>query len=314
MASPENMRSQPCWSRWFRSQWLARLELRDVWFLLLVTAGVVWFRSPLYLVFSSSFQDQLSQFYSHIALIPFLCLYLLYLQRGTIFTRVEWSPFLGGILMVVGGTASLATKVQTSETIDSLSLVILSFVVMCWGAFLLCYGISAFRAASFGLGLMVFMVPFPSAFLDGIVGFLQRSSTEVTALLFSVLHVPVLREGFVFSLSNFAIYVAEECSGLRSFFALAITSLVAGHWFLTSGSAKAALVVVVVPLAIIKNAFRIVGLALLANYVDPTFITDSALHRSGGIPLFLLSLVVLFGIVLILRRWEGRLSVRGGHA
>ena len=139
---------------------------------------------------------------------------------------------------------------------------------------------------------------------------LQRSSAEVTALLFSVLHVPVYREGFIFSLSKFTIYVAEECSGIRSFLALVITSLVAGHWFLTSGWARTALVVVVVPLAVIKNAFRIVGLTLLANYVDPTYLTDSALHRTGGIPMFLLSLIVLIGVVWLLRRWESRPASR----
>ncbi len=66
--------------------------------------------------------------------------------------------------------------------------------------------------------------------------------------------------------------------------------------------------VVVVPLAVIKNAFRIVGLAVLANYVDPTYITNSVLHRSGGIPLFLLSLVILVGVVWVLRRYECRLA------
>jgi exosortase/archaeosortase family protein len=67
-------------------------------------------------------------------------------------------------------------------------------------------------------------------------------------------------------------------------------------------------VAVVVPLAIVKNAFRIVGLSLLANYVDPTFITDSALHRSGGIPLFLASLVVLLSLAWLLRRFEKKLG------
>ena len=70
------------------------------------------------------------------------------------------------------------------------------------------------------------------------------------------------------------------------------------------------LVAIVVPLAIIKNAFRIVGLALLANYVDPSFITDSVLHRSGGIPLFVLSLVFLFSFVWLLRRVEKRFGYR----
>jgi exosortase/archaeosortase family protein len=59
-----------------------------------------------------------------------------------------------------------------------------------------------------------------------------------------------------------------------------------------------------VPLAIFKNAIRIVGLSLLANYVDTSFVTDSALHRNGGIPLFLVSLVILFAILRLLRRCE----------
>jgi exosortase/archaeosortase family protein len=76
--------------------------------------------------------------------------------------------------------------------------------------------------------------------------------------------------------------------------------------FLRSGWAKLALVLVVVPLAIVKNAFRIVGLSLLANYVDRTFITDSVLHKSGGIPLFLLSLIVLGLLTWLLKYLEKR--------
>jgi exosortase len=148
------------------------------------------------------------------------------------------------------------------------------------------------------------MVPLPSFLLDAIIGFLQRSSAEATDILFSLFGVPVFRQGFLFSLSNLTVHVAEECSGIRSALSLFITSLVAGHFFLRSAWAKMGLVAVVVPLAIVKNAFRIVGLSLLANYVDPTFITNSALHRSGGIPLFLLSLVVLLSLAWLLRRFE----------
>jgi exosortase len=149
------------------------------------------------------------------------------------------------------------------------------------------------------------MVPFPSSVLEAIVGFLQRGSADVTYFLFSLLGVPVFREGFVFNLSNFSIHVAEECSGIRSAIALSVTSLVAGHFFLRSFWAKLGVAAVVIPLAIIKNAFRIVGLALLANYVDPAFITNSVMHRSGGIPLFALSLVLLSGVVWLFRKVEG---------
>ncbi len=306
----ENMHPRTCWSPWVRSSWFASCELRDICFLLFVVGNILWFQGPLIFVLASSLDDEYAQHYSHIILIPLLSVYLLYLRRPAIFATVEWSPFLGSILMVAGGAISLCTKDPISETLDSFSATMLSFVMVCWGAFLFCYGIQAFRAASFGLGLMAFMVPFPAFALGVIVSFLQRSSADAVDVLFSTLGIPVVREGFTFKLSNFTIFVAEECSGIRSSLALVITSLVAGYWFLTSVWARVVLMTVVVPLAIIKNAFRIVSLALLANYVDPTYLTDSAVHRTGGIPLFLLSLIVLIGVVWLLRRWESRPASR----
>lgn len=317
MAPPETMYPRTEWSPWMRAPWLARFGLRDGCFLFLVTTCIVWYWRPLALVFTGSLYDEHSDHYSHISLIPFLCLYLLHLRRTAIFARVEWSPFLGSMLMAVGGTVSLGTKDPISETLDSCSLAILSFVMMCWGAFLFCYGIPALRAAFFGLSLMAFMVPFPSVVFDAIVDFLQRSSAEATEVLFSALGVPVFREGFVFSLSDFTVYVAEECSGIRSALALFITSLAAGHLFLRSTWGKLGIVSIIIPLAIVKNAIRIVGLALLANYVDPGFITDSALHRNGGIVIFALALVVLFAAVWLLRKVERRFGYyqqNGSHA
>jgi len=293
------------WNPWVRSKWLVRFNLRDISCLLLVVANILWFQGPLTLVLARSLDDQ---HYSHIILIPLLSVYLLYLRRPAIFATVEWSPLLGSILMMIGGAVSLGTKEPISETLGSLSPAIFSFVMICWGAFLFCYGIQAVRTASFGLGLLAFMVPFPSFVLDAIVGFLQRYSADTVEVLFSTLGIPVVREGFIFTLSDFTILIAEECSGIRSALALFITSLVAGHLFLRSTWGKMALVSIVVLLAIVKNAFRIVGLALLANYVDPSFITDSILHRKGGIPLFILSLVVLYSLAWLIRKLEQRLG------
>jgi exosortase len=188
-----------------------------------------------------------------------------------------------------------------------------AFVIMCWGLFLFCFGGMNFRMNSFALLFLLFMVPLPAGLLDAIIGFLQRGSAEAADALFSAIGIPMFRDGFVFSLSHFTIHVAEECSGIRSFLSLLITSVVAGHWFLKSGWARVGLAVAVVPLAIIKNAFRIVGLALLANYVDKTYITNSALHRTGGIPLFLLSLVILFSLVWLLRKIETRTASKAAR-
>jgi len=275
-------------------------QRRNLLALLLLFATVAWFWQPLVTLFSLTQQQE---HYSHIVLIPCLSLYILYLDRKAIFASREWSPWLGSMLIGLGALGYWRAVPATYAT-DQLSMMILALVVMCWGIFVSCFGITLCRKVSFALLFLLFMVPLPSFLLDAIIGFLQRSSAEATDLLFSALGVPVYRQEFVFSLSNFTIHVAEECSGIRSALSLMITSLVAGHFFLRSAGAKMGLVAVVIPLAIVKNAFRIVGLSLLANYVDPTFITNSALHRSGGIPLFLLSLVVLLSIAWLLRRFE----------
>jgi exosortase len=277
-------------------------QRRNLLALLLLFATVAWFWQPLVTLF---FLTQQQEHYSHIVIIPWLSLYVLYLDRKAIFASSEWSPWLGSMLIGLGALG-FWWAVPATFAADQLSVTILAWVVMCWGICVSCFGITPCRKVSFGLLFLLFMVPLPSFLLGAIIGFLQRSSAEATDLLFSALGVPVFRQGFVFSLSNFTIHVAEECSGIRSALSLFITSLVAGHFFLRSAWTKMGLVAVVVPLAIVKNAFRIVGLSLLANYVDPTFITNSALHRSGGIPLFLLSLVMLLSLAWMLRRVEKR--------
>jgi exosortase len=278
-------------------------KTRNGLFLLLLLAAFAWFWQPLVSLF---YLTQQHEHYSHIVLIPCLSMYVLYLHRKVIFASREWSPWPGCMLLGMGAWCYWFADAAIFAP-DQLSMTILAFVVMCWGIVVSCFGVTLCRKVSFGLLFLLFMVPLPSFLLDAIIRFLQRSSTEATGVLFSLLGVPVFREGFVFRLSNFTIHVAEECSGIRSALSLFITGLVAGHFFLQSAWTKMGLVAVVVPLAIVKNAFRIVGLSLLANYVDPTFITDSALHRSGGIPLFLASLVVLLSLAWLLRRFEKKL-------
>ncbi|BFU93451.1 MAG: hypothetical protein NTNFB02_01730 [Nitrospira sp.] len=283
---------------------LGRPGQRNGLALLLFGALCVWFWVPLVNLFTLAAANE---HLSHVLLIPVLTIYLLFLNRTAILTSQAWSPTAGALVMAVGVVCYWLADGQDG-TQDRLAMAVLAFVVMCWGLFLLNFGAECVRKNVFALMMLFFMVPLPTALLDAVIGFLQRGSADMVDFMFLILPIQVIREGFIFHLSNFTIFVAEECSGIRSFLSLVITSLVAGYWFLTSAWARTVLVALVVPLAIIKNAFRIVGLALLANYVDPAFITDSALHRSGGIPLFVVSLAVLFSLVWLLRKLEQRLG------
>jgi len=103
---------------------------------------------------------------------------------------------------------------------DFTAVIALSAVIFVNGAFILSYGIQAFRAALFPLLFLVFVIPIPSALMDGFIYILQVGSTEFTNLLFTATGVPFLREGFVFHLPGMSVEVAKQCSGIRSSLAL----------------------------------------------------------------------------------------------
>lgn len=287
--------------------WRTLPRVNHGFFVFLLVVILLWFRALLLDVLEISLNSANAQHYSHISLIPFLSLYFIYLKRTDILAKLSWSIGPGLAVIFAGGIVHSFAGLPTNNEMDGFALYILAMVLMLWGSFIFCYGVQSTRAASFALGLLLLLIPIPSYVLNGIVGFLQRASAEASSILFSLLDIPVHRQQFTFALSNFTIEVAEECSGIRSALALLITSLIAGQLFLRSFLGKTALILIVVPLAIVKNAFRIVGLALLANYVDPRFITDSALHRNGGIPIFLLALIILFALAWLLRKLEWRL-------
>jgi exosortase len=275
---------------------------------LLLALSIAWLWAPLQTVIGLSLRYGDYEHYSHLVLIPVVSVALVWLHRRAVFARVAWAPVPGGILMATG--VGLAWLAQTGPVTDPerayVSVALLGFVALCAGAFLLCYGPSAASSAAFPLAFLLFMVPLPPALLHGVIVSLQRASAEVTYVLFQFLGVPVYREGFFFALPGLSIEVAEQCSGIRSFLALTITGVLASHLLLRKGWTRGALVLAILPIAVVKNAVRIVVLSLLAIHVDPSFITGSVAHKRGGIPLFFVTLLLVGGLIWLLQRAEAR--------
>jgi exosortase len=161
----------------------------------------------------------------------------------------------------------------------------------------------AFKTAHFPLSFLIFMIPIPTSIMDSFVSILQIGSTEFTNLLLTIIGVPFIREGFVFQLPGQSVEVAPQCSGIRSGLALIITALLAGHLFLKTWWKKVVLVICIFPITMFKNGIRITSLTLLGTYVDPR-ILQSSLHREGGIPFFIVALVLMAPILFFLRKSE----------
>ena len=277
------------------------LNTRNILFLLFSTVALIVAYTPIRALYSSN----KSEYYSHIALIPLVSIYLAYIKRKEIFARVNYF-FAGGIPVLLLGIALYACGMLWGATLDQnnyASVIAFSIVIFLNGAFLLIYGIQAYRTALFPLLFLIFVVPIPTALMDSIIYFLQVGSTELTNLLFLASGAPFMRDGFVFHLPNVSVEVAKQCSGIRSSMAIFIVAILAGYMFLKSYWKMIFLIICAVLIAMLKNGIRIVTLSLLGNYVDPQILASS-LHKEGGTPFFIVGLLLLAPILFFLRRSE----------
>lgn len=237
---------------------------------------------------------------SHILLIPFISAWLLFLDRRRIFSHLSADVALSIPLAILG---LLSIMWSSPARLGSHSLAALGLVLLWVAGFALAFGWEAAKTARFPLLFLSLFIPLPEALLGKVIYFLQKGSTEISALFFSLTPVPILREGFVFHLPRFSIEVARECSGIRSSIALLVLAILAGHFLLKSFWKQTVLVLAGIVVMIIKNGIRIVTLTLLANYVDPGFLHGD-LHREGGIVFFMIGLLLLVPVVWLLQRGE----------
>ena len=243
--------------------------------------------------------------YSHILVMPGISAFLIYwIDRDKIFQKTGYF-WKGGTLALGCATALYWFAIQHSSPNVSgyFSLSIFSIVLFWMAGFLLVYGPWAFRSAVFPLFLLLLVVPLPESILQMTIRALQQGSADVSHALFTMVGVPVFRDGFFFTLPGLTVEVAEQCSGIRSSTALFILCLVIGHLFLHSPSRKVALLAAALPVLIFKNAVRIVTISLLSAYVSRDFLTGS-LHTSGGVLFFLLGLMILVPILRLLEKSE----------
>ncbi len=287
-------RQTPGWWRWLSTR--APHSYAIVFWLV----SLILFWQPLRSLAILSFHDELA---NHILLIPLISALLIYLERNRIFRAPRYCPSLGVplLLLAVAFWFSLKTPLSSLNNTDRLS-VIAALIVLTWiAAFLLFYGTSSFKAAAFPLLFLFLMSPLPVVVAAHLISFLQKGSADTCVALFRHVGVPVIRHGFRFSLPGVTIEVAEQCSGIHAGLSLFIAGLVAEHVLLQGTWRKVCFTLCILPIAIFKNAARIVTMAWLGIHVNPG-IFHSALHRQGGLPFSLVALALMAVLLWLLRR------------
>lgn len=266
------------------------------------------FLFPLIDLFRFAYRDDT---FSYIVVVPFYVVYKLLSDRERIAMRPDDRIVLGILLLVISIGSYAATRLlEFQDPVARYTSTGLGATLYIAGTIGIVFGDTVLRENAFPLSFLLFISPIPAPILDPIVEFLRMGSTAASDILFKLLGVPVLRDGYTFLLPGLTIEVAKECSGIRSSLSLFLVSIVAADLFLSTTWRKAVLVLSILPITIFKNAVRIVMLSLLGVYVDPN-ILSSVVHQRGGIPIFFLATVLLLAVLWFLRRGEGGRKAEG---
>jgi len=252
--------------------------------------------------------------HSYIPLMPFVCVYLAWIFKSELPVRSSPAINSGMVLLVCGLAAALsyfllARPASLAGLENSLSLSTLAWVLLVAAAGCWFLGGAAMRALAFPFGLMIFMVPFPVPVRDAIESGLQVGSAVVAEWMYTLAGTPVIRDDIFFRLPGFSLQVAPECSGIHSTWVLLITSLVAGRMILLRPWKRAVLCLAVIPLALLRNGFRVFVIGELCVHISPRMI-DSPIHHKGGPIFFVLSLIPFFLLLYFLRKGETADTVR----
>lgn len=247
--------------------------------------------------------------FSYALLIPFVSAWLIWQQLPQLKFEFRPAPGLTTVLgsvacalvvasFIVSGTDPIAEPVRLG--LRTLGFAAALNAVAAWSL-----GSAFLRQLVFPCAFLVFMAPLPPAWVNGIEVGLQHASAEASGWFFAWTGASFLQQGLIFQLPNITLEVAPECSGIRSTLVLFITSLIAGYLFLSRPWQRSVFSLLVIPLGIARNAFRIVTIGWLCTEYGPEMI-HSPIHHRGGPVFFALSLLPLFGLLFLFRRLDRR--------
>jgi exosortase len=192
-----------------------------------------------------------------------LALYFLWARKDR-FPGAAKGVAWGGLILVA---ASIGMRVFSARffmaAIDGWSMIL-------WvgGVVWIFWGRRVFWWSLPSIAFLWFMVPLPYRVERWLSLPLQRVATKLSCWTLQLLGQPALGQGNTIHLGEHQLEVEQACSGLRIFvgivaLAFAYVIIVRRPWW-----EKALLLVSVVPIALVANATRIVGMGLLCQLVS----------------------------------------------
>ena len=202
--------------------------------------------------------------YSHGFVVPLFVGYVLYQRRHKL-QQVALEPSNLGLPVMLCAIGLLLAGTLGAE----LFLARFSLIFLVAGMLLFFAGWKMLRAVAFPLAFLALMIPLPAIIYNQVTFPLQLLASRLSSSWLELFGVPVLREGNVLVLPNYSLEVVEACSGIRSLMSLIALAIAYGFFVEKRLWARVSLVAMMVPIAVVSNALRVVGAGVVTYFWGP---------------------------------------------
>ncbi len=243
-------------------------------------------------------------YYTHGPLVPLVSLVIIVVLLRH--TRVPVRPrrALGGVVLAGSLLVHLLGCLARVNFISGYALVgvLMGLVLYLWGS-------TALRRLWFPLALLVFMVPLPEVSVARLNFRLKVWAAQWGVGLANLLGILVVSAGNrVYLAGGKSMVIANVCNGLRTLISLIAFGALYAYVCRLRGLWRVGLFAMSVPVAILSNSIRILGLIAVADIWDvPT--ATGWFHDISGLMIYVIAFLLMFGVerlVLWARRSLGR--------
>ena len=231
-------------------------------------------------------------YYSHGYMVPLAALWAATAQRKVLPRLPVERSLLGGVLL---GFCLMLYLVGLFASIVSLQGLALVLSVAC--AVYFARGRAWLRSLSFSISYLIFMVPVPQSLITPFIAKLQLLVSGTAIRVVHSMGMSVYRDGNVMHLpGGESLFVAEACSGITSILTLVPLAVFLAYFTQPNWSRRLALVVAVVPLAMLGNLTRVVLTIYVAQHYGSEVATGGIFHEWAGILTYVLGCFALLAI------------------
>jgi exosortase len=226
-----------------------------------------------------------NSYYSHGFLVPLISGFFLWRRKGAFAREAREPSNLGLLFLGVSLVGFLVAQVWQAYHVSAVAL-----VVLLAGLALYFLGEKATRRIAFPLAFLLFMIPLP--FINRLSPALEAFTATTSTSLVSLLGIPAVNHGSQIQLQNSSFVVGAACSGLNSVVALATLVVIFVYILEGSYGAKATLMVIAIPIALVANLIRVSALLGIAHFFGAE-VGMRYFHDYSSPVLFLLAFAML---------------------